>query len=651
MISSLYRTLSWLPPAPHDFRQRCNGLTSSVVGVGRGVAELATHSLDDSQLRSLAKTIARLRADQADLTPLIPFKLGILGNGTLDLFVPALVASCARFGIALECVTAGYDQVLQPASNENSQFHAARPDAVLLAIDYRGLPWRLGVSSAAEAEAEIANATSYLSNVRRAVQMHSGAPCIVQTLAQPPESLFGSLDRVVPGAMSYMIDCLNRQIVASVLNSEDLLLDVGSIAATVGLAEWHNPTLWNFAKIPFAAELLPLYADHVGRVIGAFRGRSRRCLILDLDNTLWGGVIGDDGVDGISLAQGDATGEAFLSVQRFASELRARGVVLAICSKNDESVARGAFEHPEMVLKLDHIAIFQANWNDKATNVRAIAEELTLGLDAMVLLDDNPVERDFVRKMLPEVAVPELPDDPALYARTLAAAGYFETIVYSSEDQARADFYQNNARRVALKTQAGNVGEYLASLDMTIIFRPFDFAGRSRIAQLINKSNQFNLTTRRYSEREVAEAAAACFTLQVRLADRFGDNGMISVVICRETHPREWELDTWLMSCRVLARGVEEMVLSEILRHARQKNITRLLGIYRPTARNAMVKDHYPELGFSLAGTASDGATFWELDVESAAEPDESPMRVRRDGFEQGDLPESGISAQAGVLK
>jgi FkbH-like protein len=287
-----------------------------------------------------------------------------------------------------------------------------------------------------------------------------------------------------------------------------------------------------------------------------------------------------------------------------------------------------------MILKLDDIAIFQANWNDKPTNIKAIAKSLGLGLDTMVFLDDNPAERDLVREVLPEVAVPELPDDPALFARTLAAAGYFETVVYSPEDRVRADFYQDNAKRVALESQARDLSEYLASLDMTITFQPFDAVGRARIAQLINKSNQFNLTTRRYTEREVAAAADTCFTLQVRLADRFGDNGMISVVICRETHPHEWEIDTWLMSCRVLARGVENMVLREILRHAREKRITRLTGLYRPTARNGMVKDLYSRFGFSRTDLASDGATAWEIYVNFADEPAESPMRVVRHGFE-----------------
>ncbi len=243
------------------------------------------------------------------------------------------------------------------------------------------------------------------------------------------------------------------------------------------------------------------------RVLSALRGKSRRALVLDLDNTIWGGVIGDDGLQGIQCAQGDAAGEAYLSVQRLALELRERGIVLAVSSKNNDEVARSPFRHhPELLLKEEHIAVFQANWNDKATNIKAIAQELSLGLDSMVFLDDNPVERNLVRQILPEVAVPELPSDPALYARTLAAAGYFESVVFSDEDVKRARYYQDNARRVGLQKQAGDIDAYLESLQMEITFQPFDETGRARIAQLINKSNQFNLTTRRYTESEVAAA-------------------------------------------------------------------------------------------------------------------------------------------------
>jgi FkbH-like protein len=403
----------------------------------------------------------------------------------------------------------------------------------------------------------------------------------------------------------------------------------------VGLADWHDPQLWNLGKFSFSDELIPLYGDHVARTVAALRGKTGKVLVLDLDNTVWGGVIGDDGLEGIKVAQGDARGEAHLAVQRLALNLRQRGIVLAVSSKNTDAVAREPFEkHPEMLLKLEHIAVFQANWNDKATNLQAIAEELSLGLDSLVFLDDNPVERGLVRKLLPQVAVPELPEDPAWYARTLAAGGYFEAVVFAGEDLKRAGFYQDNARRANLQKQAGGVDAYLASLEMTITFQPFDGTGRARIVQLINKSNQYNLTTRRYTDPEVAEAEndPAVFTLQVRLADMFGDNGMISVLICRPAEARVWEIDTWLMSCRVLGRKVENMVLREVLRHAREAGIEKMVGTYRPTDRNKLVVDHYAKLGFTKVSEEESGLTRWELLVDGA-EPESAPMKVEWQGF------------------
>jgi FkbH-like protein len=273
-----------------------------------------------------------------------------------------------------------------------------------------------------------------------------------------------------------------------------------------------------------------------------------------------------------------------------------------------------------MLLKLEHIAVFQANWNDKATNIQAIADELSLGLDAMVFLDDSPIERELVRRLLPQVAVPELPEDPADYARTLAAGGYFEAVTFASEDSNRAGFYQDNAKRATLQKQVNGLDAYLASLDMTITFQPFDAMGRARIVQLINKSNQYNLTTRRYTDPEVTEAEndPEVLTIQVRLVDMFGDNGMISVVICRPGEPGTWEIDTWLMSCRVLGRRVENMVLREMLNRARIAGIRKLLGVYRPTDRNKLVVDHYAKLGFTKVEEDTTGLTRWQLLVEGA---------------------------------
>jgi FkbH-like protein len=630
MTQDLYTRLAWLPAAPADFAAACKTL-GSTDAAGSKARALAAHALDQNQLTRLGRAIGRVVAEGRSLSPLEPFRLGLIGNGTLDPLIPILVATAARHGLALDCVQADYGQATQAALDPASRINAAQPDAVLLAIDHRGLPLQFTAGDASLERADIDRAVAELDTIRANIHRHGGAVVIVQTVPPPPETLFGSLDSIVPGTQQRSIKRLNDALTDSVRDTSDLVLDVAHLAETVGLANWHSPTLWNMAKLPFDDSCQPIYADHVMRLIAALRGRSRKCLILDLDNTVWGGVIGDDGLEGIKVAQGDATGEAYLAIQQLALNLRRRGIVLAVSSKNTDEVARVPFrEHPEMLLKEEHFAVFQANWNDKATNIKAIADELSLGLDALVFLDDNPVERALVRQMLPQVAVPELPEDPAWYGRTLAAAGYFESIAFSAEDRARADMYQSNARRVALQNQAGDLDAYLASLEMEITFAPFDRTGRARICQLINKSNQFNLTTRRYTEAEVAAAQddSEVFTLQIRLIDKFGDNGMIAVVICRPHGPSVWAIDTWLMSCRVLGRKVEQMVLREILHHARQSGIRTLVGMYLPTEKNALVRDHYRKLGFDALEDRSDGATVWSLGA--ATEPAAGPMRVRR---------------------
>ena len=283
------------------------------------------------------------------------------------------------------------------------------------------------------------NAIFHVEALRDGFKAAYNATVIVQTVTPPVGSLFGSFDYRTSGTPRSQAASFNRRLAALLDGSTDLLLDTAALAATVGLDRWDDPIQWNHAKLSFSQTFAPLYADYVARLIGAMRGKSRKCLVLDLDNTLWGGVIGDDGLDGIVLGQGDAVGEAFLEVQRMALALRDRGVILAVCSKNDEEVARAPFaQHADMLVKEDHIAVFQVNWKDKAGNIEAIAEALNLGLDALVLVNDNPAERAQVRDALPDVAVPELPDDPALYARTILMAGYFESIAFTEEDRQRA---------------------------------------------------------------------------------------------------------------------------------------------------------------------------------------------------------------------
>jgi FkbH-like protein len=645
MSNELYRDLAWLPRPPKDLRERFRSLDVGAESFVADIRALANTALDLNGLTRLAGVMGRAKDAGRTLAPLIPLRLGIIGHGTLDLLLPALVAAGVRHGFALEVVAGEYDQVLQSAIQPNSTVNLATPDVVLLSLDWRSLPLQPVPGDAAAAASTVAGAADLVDQIRTALVGHHGAVCIVPTIVPPPEALFGSLDRALPGTTRWLIEELNREICKRVAAGTDLVFDVAGLAETVGIASWQSAQQWNLAKLPFDEAFIPLYADHVCRILGAMRGRSRKVLVLDLDNTVWGGVIGDDGLAGIALAQGDAIGEAHLAVQRMALELRSRGVVLAVCSKNTDEVAREVFrKHPEMLLREKHIAVFQANWRDKATNLQAIAAELSLGIDSLVFLDDNPVERGLIRQMLPEVATPEVGTDPADFARTLAAAGYFELIGFSEEDRKRADFYDTNARRAELRSQAGDLEGYLKSLQMEISFAPFDATGRARIVQLINKSNQFNLTTRRYTAVEIQqiENDPRCFSLQVRLTDLYGDNGMISVIICRPGESGDWEIDTWLMSCRVLGRGVERMVLHEIVTAARNGSIKSLLGRYLPTAKNGLVKDHYAELGFTLVESQPDGTSSWRLETD--VEITTPPMTVHR--LAQSDIPETETATE-----
>jgi FkbH-like protein len=609
--------LPWLVEPSQDFRLRVRALRDPSPESRAQAQQLAR--LDGNRLHSLGQAIARLVA----ANPSGATRLGVLSNGTTDLLLPAIGASALRHGVWLEVIGTAFDQVATEALDPSSAINRTQCHLVLLAVDHRGLPLVATPGDHTGAQANLESAFAYIDSIRAGLRAGSGCTVILQTVPQVPAALFGNLERTVPGTMQWLIDRYNQGLRERAASSADLLLDTAALAETVGLARWHDPVQWTLGKFLFAHELVPLYCDWVGRLIGAARGKSRKCLVLDLDNTLWGGVIGDDGLAGIVLGNGNPAGEAHLSVQQAALGLRERGVILAVSSKNDDAVARSAFrEHPEMLLKEDHIAVFQANWQDKASNLKAIAETLNIGIDSLVLLDDNPAERAQVRAALPEVAVPELPADPAFFAGTLLSAGYFEAIGFTAEDRQRAEQYQANAARTAALGTATDLQLHLQSLQMKAICTPFDEIGRARITQLINKTNQFNLTTRRYTEADVKsfEQSPAGLTLQIRLVDRFGDNGMISVVICRPEGP-DWWIDTWLMSCRVLNRRVERTTLNQIVAAAKAGGVRALIGEYLKTERNGMVEDHYERLGFERVEVGAE-RSLWRLDVNSyVAEP------------------------------
>ena len=608
-------TLPWLPSPPLNFRELCHAIDiESAVGL-RDIVALSKHALNDSQLTALARLSSRFRDKRTEAIPdLQPFTLGVISNATTKLLIPALTVSALRYGVDLRIVEAEFNQVMQAATQPESAFIEAGPQAILLALDFNGYQdLKFGIEGRSE------GALNYVASIRDGLKQQFNVPLIFQTVPCPFEPLFGSFDVRFPQTQRGRIDRFNRDLIEMMGDSADLVLDVANLAHALGTQHWFDHVQWHMAKLPFSHRFVPVYADYCVRTIGAMVGKARKCLVLDLDNTLWGGVIGDDGMDGIVIGQGSAEGEAFLAIQRMALTLRERGIMLAVSSKNDDRVARAVFrEHPEMLLREEHISVFQANWSDKASNLEAIASTLNIGIDSLVFVDDNPAERRQVRQALPQVAVPELGDDPALYPSHVLAAGYFESIAFLDEDRNRVVQYEANAKRASLQSSARNLESYLTSLEMVMTVSAFDTAGRGRITQLINKSNQFNLTTRRYTEADVDQmiVQSKLITFQVRLADSFGDNGMISVVVARQLpEESDWEIDTWLMSCRVLGRGVERAVLTELVDTVRHRGGRRLIGVYHPTAKNEMVADHYKKLGFAHQNMEPNGNTTWTLDV------------------------------------
>lgn len=609
--------LAWLPARAADFASIRKNLPESTEPAA-DLARLAGGRLSSIESGQLSKSLSRLISAETDLSPLSSFRLGIVSNSTTELLTEILPATAIRHGVALTVSPGPYGQIQQQLLDPASVLNRQALDAVLIAVDHHWL-FPDGLAEGATAATSIDDAIAQLAGMINAAQGANGAAIILQTVAVPPESLFGSHERRVAGSLRARILAWNDALSNLAGDTGSYVFDLAAVAERVGSDNWFNPVQWHAYKLAHDRRFDVLHADMLARVIGAIRGKTRKCLVLDLDNTVWGGAIGDEGIDGITLGQGSALGEAFLDVQRTALLLKARGIVLAICSKNNEETARAPFRsHPEMLLKEDDIAVFQANWTDKASNLAAIAESLDIGIDALVLLDDNPAERAHVRAAAPMVGVPELPEDPSWYPRRLLDAGFFEAVAYSTEDSLRASSYAANARRVQVKASAGNVGDYLEGLEMKLAAKPFDAQGLPRITQLINKTNQFNLTTRRRTEAEVANIMAnpERYTLQVRLEDAFGDLGMIAVVI-GTIDGETLDIENWLMSCRVLGRQVEHAMLSIIAKDAVDLGIATIVGTYLPTRKNNMVAEHYPQLGFTTVSIDEDGAARYSIQTHA----------------------------------
>jgi FkbH-like protein len=543
-------------------------------------------------------------------------RLAILGGPTTIQLRQLIELFLAGEGLAAEVYEAEYGLFRQEILTPGSGLDNFGPEVVFVATGARDVTRLPPIDADPDtvrqmAETELAD----WMQLWETAQSRWNATLIQNNFDPPPERILGHYALRHPAARENYLARLNLMLAESA-PSYVVLHDLNGLAAEAGAASWYDPRFYHEFKMPCGAECLPGYAYSVVSLLRSMLGRSKKVLALDLDNTLWGGVVGDLGPGGIKFGQGSGEGEAFLAFQKYAKELSQRGIVLAVCSKNDPEKAREPFEkRADMVLRLSDISAFVANWNNKADNLRAIADRLELGLDSMVFVDDNPAER----ALAPQVAVPDLPEDPSGYIAALARHRYFETTSFTREDSARARYYSDNSRRKELAAGAPDLESFLTSLHMKMKVEPINDLNIERSTQLVNKSNQFNLTTRRYTLAEVRGLvdSSECQTRTFSLRDELGDNGLISVILLRKQGDA-LAIDTWVMSCRVLQRGVEQFARNELVDLCRAAGCVRLLGTYIPTAKNSLVVDHYAKLGFSPAG--SDGAeTFWELPVDGSA--------------------------------
>lgn len=571
-------------------------------------------------LQNACARVARALAPTLGALPAI--RVAVLAGSTVDPLIDALRVSLLLAGFRLDAYNAPFDAWRQQAADPDSGLYRFRPDIVWFFLTSRDLRL-LDTQDPANADAADAATLHDVTEAARQVLQRCPVPVFVNNAEPSALRVLGHLEPGLGATRAARIARHNTALAAA-LPAGASVFDLAHEAACFGLHRFEDARLWYHSKHACALEAYGPLGFAGARLIVASRGRSRKCIVVDLDNTLWGGIVGDDGPDGVRLgASGGAVGEAFVAFQHHLKALAARGVALAVCSKNDDALAREPFRlRSEMVLGLDDFAVFRANWSNKADNLRDIARTMNIGTDALVFVDDNPAERAQVRAELPEVAVVELPDDPSGYVRALAAGRWFETLSMSDEDRGRSRAYRDNALREEALAGASDISTYLRDLEMHATWGLAEPARMARMAQLINKTNQFQLTDRRYAEAELAALAAdpAHWVAWFTLRDRFGDHGLISVLVAR-TDGATAHIDAWAMSCRVFSRRLEDLAFQVLGREMQARGCSEIIGRYVPSAKNGVVSELYPRLGGQAHGRAAAGAR-WRFPLPLAATPD-----------------------------
>lgn len=547
------------------------------------------------------KTFQELKRNlKKDLGTLQSVKVALLGDSATQFLATAVRGMAVDHKCNYEFFEADFNQIEMQIENPTSELHEFAPEYIIVFQSSHKLLETYSLLSPNKRLELFDDRLDFVKKITSKLDAH----IIYFNYSEIDDSVFGSYSNSVKDSFLFQLRKLNVSLMEIACDDSHFhICDLSSIQNKFGRDLVYPASIYMTTELLISLEVLPYVASRVVDIIDAIRGKIKKCLILDLDNTLWGGVIGDDGMEKIRLGHGLGIGKAFSEFQEWIKKLQQRGIILAVCSKNTESIAKEPFEkHPEMVLRLDDIAIFVANWNSKVENIKYIQQVLNIGMDSMVFLDDNPYERNVVREQIPEITVPELPKDPADYLEYLYSLNLFEIASYSEADAQRTKQYQVESKRAELKKSFASEQDFLKNLEMTSkVELPNNF-NIPRIAQLSQRSNQFNLRTVRYSEADIRlinENPENGCCLSFTLEDKFGDNGLVSVVVLRRMDEEKIFIENWFMSCRVLKRGLENFVLNAVADYARKNGYKMLIGEYLPTLKNSLVKEHYQGLGFT----------------------------------------------------
>ncbi len=536
-----------------------------------------------------------------DFSNLPAIRVSVLGDTSTQFLTQALKGLGYDHGYHFDIQEADFNQIKRQVYDFSSELYAYQPEIVILFQSSHKLLEKYN-KTAPEAHTLLASdELQEIENIYQQLTSTLDTTVIYYNYTEIDDAVFGNYSTKIASSFLFQLRKLNYELMLFAAEKTNVhLVDLSSIQNQVGKAHFFQPKIYINTEMVLSIEVLPKVASKTMDVINSLQGKIKKCLVLDLDNTLWGGVIGDDGIENIQIGN-LGIGKAFSEFQQWVKKLKDRGVIIAICSKNTDAIARKPFEeHPDMVLRLADISVFVANWDNKADNIRHIQNILNIGFDSMVFLDDNPFERNMVREHIPQICVPELPDDPADYLEYVYGLHLFETNSFSNEDKERTKLYQTSAKRASSQQKFTNEDDFLQSLDMLSKVEPFNEFNAPRVAQLSQRSNQFNLRTVRYTHAEITKLSTAKedHTFTFTLEDKFGDSGLVCVVILKKENDQTLFIDSWFMSCRVLKRGMECFVLNTIVNSAIKSNFTTIKGEYIPTLKNEIVKDHYPNLGF-----------------------------------------------------